>query len=181
MLVAMFPDLDKDVMAAVLADVGNVESAIEALLEMTGQGGGAGGPAPPPQGATINEDEELAKSMFMQFAAELEQELKVKVPDEVRADPELYQAFMASALAEHEAKGRSGGSGGVGVDGLAARVFQSNSAAKSGGGVASFMDRFRGKAKTTPMMSSTRVKVIAVGDDKQEGMRAGLLDNAEKI
>ena len=214
-LKAMFPDLDKDVLATILADMGgNVESAIETLLEMTGQatqrpmGGGGGGGGGGGDGRQItaadygdpsgfiDEDEELAKSMFLQFASELERELKVKVPDEVRADPELYQAFMAVALEEHEqaaaqqqARGSGGSSGGgaatqtPAVDGLAARVFNNSEggarAAKSGGGgVAAFLDRFRGKAKATPMMSSTRVRVIAVGDDRnKESMSASLLNN----
>ena len=48
----------------------------------------------------------------------------------------------------------------------------------SGGGMQGFLDRFRGKANSaTPIMSSTRVKVVSVGDDKKEGMKAGLLDN----
>ena len=50
----------------------------------------------------------------------------------------------------------------------------------NGGGSAmqSFLDRFRGKAKATPMMSSTRVRVIAVGDDRnKESMSASLLNN----
>lgn len=197
-LQAMFPDMDVGVLQVVLGDCdGDVERAIETLLEMTGQGGsvgfggdgggGGGGGGDLPAGL-INEDEELAKSLFLEFATQLEKELKVKVPDEVRQDPELYQAFMASALADHEARSASSGGGRGQVDQLATRVFSSSNAPRapaassgSSGGVASFLDRFRGKAKTTPMMSSTRVKVIAVGDDKNEGMKASLLDNADKV
>lgn len=190
----MFPDMDVEILNFTLGEAGgNVERAIEMVLEMTGQGdmtgqgsgggGGGGGNARP--AATLNEDEELAKSLFLQFATELEKELKVKVPDEVRQDPELYQAFMASALAEHESAAATAGNNNR-VDALATRVFSSGPStsrgtAGGGGGVASFLDRFRGKTKASPMMSSTRVKVIAVGDDKKEGMKASLLDNAEQI
>jgi len=203
MLQAMFPDTDKGVLEVILMDnSGNVEASIEMLLEMTGGGGGApldeaaflaeAGLAP-----SVDQDEELAKSLFLQFATELEKELKLKVPDEVRQDPDLYQAFVASALAEHEQRQRgggassslaaSGGSGSGGLDSLAERVFKNNNASPAvrnstsgSGGMSAFLDRFRGKAKTSPLMSSTRVKVIAV-DDKRESLLSNAHEPSDKI
>ena len=201
-LAAMFPDLDRDVLGSVLTMAeNNLEAAIEQLLEMTGQGGGGGGGGgggPMPGARTVmSQDEELARAMYLQFAVDLEQELNLKVPDEVRNDPELYQAFVASALADHESRmasgsaggggsssgGGGGGGGGGGEASLAERIYNKNAATKNAGsgGMAAFLDRFRGKAKTTPLMSSTRVRVIAVDDDKKEGMKAGLLQNAGNV
>lgn len=196
---AMFPDFDKDVIGSVLGLCdGNMDAALEQLLEMGG-GPPAGAAGGPPSGNNMNEDEQLARAMDMEFATQIERELGLQVPDVVRSDPEMYQAFIASALADAEERAVASGAGGAGGSAgqqpasIAERVFasqQQNSGsltAKHGGGsggMAGFLDRFRGKAsKTTPMMSSTRVKVIAVGsgDEKKEGMRAGLLENADKI
>ena len=199
-LKAMFPDFDGDVLSSVLAMAGgDLNTALEQLLEMSGQGGGGdgggdGGGGGGGGGGPTDEDEQLAQAMFQQFALEVEQQLNLKVPDEIRADMGMYQAFVASALADHEERiaaqgprGASGGSSSAPPGEMSmARIFDSTVAktggSKSRGGMAGFLDAFRGKAKTNPIMSSTRV--IAVGDERgerKEGMKAGLLDNASHI
>ena len=76
-LAAMFPDLDKDVLATVLSmSDDNIEHAITQLLEMSdpnggggGGGGGSGGGGNLDAAAFgVDSDEELALSLFQQFA-----------------------------------------------------------------------------------------------------------------
>jgi len=87
-LLELFPAYDAGVLEAVLASCdGNVESAIAQLLDM--------GPGTTPRAQTndpqsqIDTDEEVAMALFRQFAEELEEE----VPDDVRADPQQYEAY----------------------------------------------------------------------------------------
>jgi hypothetical protein len=92
-LKAMFPDYDTEVLSSVLAiQEGNVEMAVQQLLEM------GDADAPPPTDAmlagNIDSDEELAMQLFRQFADEMGPQLGVSVPDNVRNDPERYEAFV---------------------------------------------------------------------------------------
>ena len=92
-LKAMFPDYDTEVLSSVLAiQEGNVEMAVQQLLEM------GDADAPPPTDAmlagNIDSDEELAMELFRQFADEMGPQLGVSVPDNVRNDPQLYEAFV---------------------------------------------------------------------------------------
>ena len=92
-LKAMFPDYDTEVLSSILAiQEGNVEMAVQQLLEM------GDADAPPPTDAmlagNIDSDEELAMELFRQFADEMGPQLGVSVPDNVRNDPQLYEAFV---------------------------------------------------------------------------------------
>ena len=66
--------------------------AVQQLLEM------GDADAPPPTDAmlagNIDSDEELAMKLFRQFADEMGPQLGVLVPDNVRNDPQLYEAFV---------------------------------------------------------------------------------------
>ena len=136
----------------------------------------------------------------------------MRIPAEVRDDPTSLQEFVISHMDRVDAESQlpryslsdvgAGGSGPLaspladprarGDAHLARRAesFLSSNpemaarAAKSKGGVAGFLDRF--KSKAVPIRAtSTRVKVIAVGSGgsgtSNREMKAGLLANADHV
>ena len=87
----MFPDFDQDVLESVLVTNSfDFDTTIEQLLEMGSGGGGGGGG----ESVGVNSDEEIAMALFHQFADDLENQLSIPIPPEVRADPERYERFV---------------------------------------------------------------------------------------
>lgn len=102
-LAAMFPDYDREVLSSVLAAAGNMELAVQQLLEM-------GGAEPQSaeeaddfavaqlqaelQAEQAETDEELALRLFRQFADDLSNQLREPIPQEVRDDPVRYEQFI---------------------------------------------------------------------------------------
>ena len=108
-LASMFPTFEREILAVILADNNNnVEAAIDQLLSMdeSGGGGGGGGGAGGGGGGGLDADEQLALALMQQFAADLEAELGHEIPEEVRSDPQRYDAFVQ----EHLERALQGGS-----------------------------------------------------------------------
>jgi len=113
---------------------------------------------------------------MQQFAADMEEQLGQDIPQEIRNDPERYEAFVQQKLAEQLAKPDTD------LARRAESLFSSNAPSQSRGGKAGFLERLKrgaiGKGNAIPIRAtSTRIKVHKVGDSSQ---RAGLLDDQDR-
>jgi len=143
-----------------------------------GGGGCAGGGG----GGGLDADEQLALALMQQFAADLEAELGHEIPEEVRSDPQRYDAFVQ----EHLERALQGGSD-TALARRANNLVDSNQAVQRSGGKTSFLEKLRGRAKvsTTPLRAtSTRVKVVSVaqgGSSASGSLNTGLLSDQDQV
>lgn len=99
----LFPSYEDVVLEAVLVSCdGNVEGAVATLLEMQSA------TAASSSAANIDQDEELALSLFREFAGELDE----NVPQEIREDPDRYEAY-AQEQYDNFVAGREQSAGGA--------------------------------------------------------------------
>jgi len=157
-LVELFPSYDTGVLEAILASCdGNVEAAIASLLDMGSAS--ESGPVPDDSGAVaaqVNADEELALALFRQFAEELDE----SIPEEVRADPDQYEAYAREHYDQFvEDQGAQGAGGSTAAP--SARVFK-----KLGGFKMSSLVGRIGKKKNMAFTSIEGMQQPLVGDQR---------------
>jgi len=183
MLGAMFPDTDAGVLQVILADCdNNVEAAAEMLLEMSAGGSGGGG-GDDNRAVMEAGDAELAELLMMQFALDMEEEFGESIPPEIAADPVKYNEYVAKRL-EELAKQQPDK-----VNRLMDRTVERNQnapAVQAGDrktGFQGFLSRLKAggvKTTATPIRStSTRVKVVAVGNQRNDDKRTSLLSDQD--
>lgn len=111
---------------------------------------------------------------------DLETQLGKPIPEDVRNDPVKYEAFLQEQMRSEDPALRRR------AESLVSSHPQLKEASAKSGGALAFLDRFRkgamGSTIAKPMMgTSTRVKVVAVGQGNSEDKRASLLANADHV
>lgn len=167
-LKAMFPDLDKEIIEAILAETGSVERAVQGLLDVSsptsadapGETAAEAVPAQSvPSSSSVDADAQLALALFQEFADSLDS----RVPEEVRRNPDQYEQFVRQSfereMARKDSPLFSGGDNASATTDLFSKMKISG---------ASFLDRFKlgRRGPTFARMSEYTSPLVAAPDEE---------------